>query len=31
MSALVHKSPSLMSDGERQALRDYYAQEKSNE
>ena len=31
MSALVHKSPSLLSDGERQALRDYYAQEKSNE
>jgi len=31
MSALVHKSPSLLSDGERQALRDYYAQEKGNE
>jgi len=31
MSALVHKSPSLLSDDERRALRDYYAQPKNSE
>ena len=31
MAALVHKPPSLLSDDERRALRDYYAQQKSNE
>ena len=30
-SALVHKSPSLLSDDERRALRDYYAQPKNSE
>ena len=31
MSALVHKSPSLLSDDERRALRDYYVQPKNSE